>query len=591
LAERLASSALSDADALPHDSDRALAYAFLAQQIQSWGGTDRAERLAALSLKDASASDEVSCRVRILTRALPLLTKILDRPKLLNLARLAESTLAAARADHQMSHDYQLRLLLGATASAWYAAGDADRAVAVASSTADEFVRESAVFAVIQAAAAAGDLDRARAIADSLPSPMGRDRALGRIVATLTGDDDDEHIADLVNAILDRSVYAAALTDWGYRAAKRGDVDAAINLARRAEAIGRSIGDPVAIASLLTPLASVLVATGDTERARAIARRATAAYRSIPEQLRLTSALATLVQVTADAGDDETAVDAARLIKDPHARARAQAHLASIARRDKRDLAVGLVDEAEATAMLIPVQRQRLEAQGAVMTALWIIGEDERAEALARSVTERDQAREPLQPVGPSDLPSSSRPSTEGMESLAAEERDRALTKAVDAVAAAGDFARAEALVGLIGQSWQRTAARISVVVALARAGQHDRAHALARSDGDPSSRRRCLRELADVLADQSAFERAEEVARSIEDDFNRGTALIALARKVDPARAGALLLVPIMHGRLPETVDLLAAVCPEAIEVLTDHLLSEEGQHQVDGARVACEY
>ena len=579
LAERLAGDAASEAGALPGDSDRALLHAFLAQQIKPWGGADRAGRLAALAVGDATAVDAPHHRVETLTKILPLLADILDRAELANLARLAESTLAAARDDHRIPLEHPVRLLLGATASAWYAAGDLDRAVAVATSIVDPLDRESALLRVVGAAAAAGDLDSARALADSLPDPAEKDRALGRIVANLAGVNDDEHSADLVNAIRDRAVHAAALTDWGYRAAQRGDLDTATDLAKRAEAIGRSTGDPAAKARLLTPLVSVLVAAGDMKRARAAARRAAAAYRAAPERHQFNPPLAALVRASAQANDYETAADVARMIKDPHARARALAELASsIGRRDNRDMASGLLSAAETAAMSIPHQRKRLETLRKVMAALWIIGADEAAEALARRMAERDDVSEPPQPPAPPVFLPQYAPAfhtaSQRTSPLVPQERDQALASAVETVAAAGDFERAETLGALIADQRQRATARTRLVLALARAGQHDRAHALARSYEDSLHRSGRLRELADVLADQGAIALAEEVARSIDNDYERVKALITLARKVEPAQARSLLLIPVRHGRLPDIMDLVAVVCPQAVEAIADHLL-----------------
>jgi hypothetical protein len=576
LAERLAGSAESEADTLPTDSDRALLYAFLAQQIESWGGASRSRRLASMAVEQASSLGDPCHRVETLSRIFPLLAKILDREELADLARLAESTLTAAWEDHRITLEQHIPLV-GATASAWYTAGDPDHALAVTNVIADPFNRDSALLWVVGAAASAGNLGSARALVDSFADPAGKDRALGRLVATLIDEDNDEHMADLVNAIQDRACQATALTDWGYRAAKRNDIAAATDLAKRAEAIGRSAGDPDAKARLLTSLVSLLVAAGDIGRARSAARLAMAAYRAIPERLRLDSQLATLVQATIHAGDYDSAAAAARLIKDPHARAEAQADLASsISQRDDRDIAVRLLSAAETTAMAIPQQYRRLEVLRKILTVLWTIREDELAEELTRRMMENDAIIEPSQiaelPVFPTFHAADERTS-----SLVAEERDEALARAVEAVAAAGDFARAETLGGLIVNQRLQAEARTSMVLALAHVGEHDRARALAHSEGHSYRRGRCLSKLADVLAGQGAIELAEEVAYSIEDDFDRSGALIALARKAESARARSLLLFPVRHGMLPDIVDLIAEVCPQAVEVIVDHLLSEE--------------
>ncbi|MGW5667380.1 hypothetical protein [Micromonospora sp. NPDC003776] len=579
LAERLARSSESNASTLPDGSDRALVYAFLAKEFESWGGV-RARPMAALATTEAAASADQFRQVEILTKIIPCLVKVLDRVELANLARLAESTLRTAQDENRFPADHRAHRLLGATALAWYAAGDLDHAAEIARSIVNRFDRESALLGVVGAAAAAGDLSHARALADSLPDPDLKDRAIGRIVANLADESGEEHLADLVNSIRKRSERGAALTDWGYRAAKHGDLNAAIDLADRADAISRSTGDPVAISRLLTPLVSALVAAGETKRAQAAARRAAAAYRSTPEQLRSGSALATLVQAAAQAGDYETAADAAQLIEEPSKRAMAQAQLASsIAQQGGRGMAMSLLEAAEAAAMAIPRQYQRLETLRMILTVLWSIGEDEHADALACRMTEREVS-EPPRSAEPPVRPSFPRDG-ESPSSLAAKKRDQALAEAVEVVAAAGDFARADTLGDLIADERLRAEARTSVVLALARAGQHDHAYVRARSASDSRNRDQGLRQLAQVLAEQGALEVAEDVARTIENDFIRSQGLIALARLVEPARAQRLLLVPVRDGRLPDIVDLVADVCPQAVDTIADHLLIEQDREQ----------
>ncbi|WP_329101509.1 hypothetical protein OG792_21255 [Micromonospora sp. NBC_01699] len=581
LAERMAGRAENEAGSLPSDSDKAFIHAFLAQEIESWGGRDQARRLAALAVTGASTVEGPHHRVDSLTKILPFLDKILDPAELAHLAGLAESTLITARDEDQIPSNYSVPRLISATAVAWYTAGDVDRAVAAATSITDPSERDDAILRVTGAAAAAGDLVSARQLADSLSDPAQTDRALVRIVNNLAGENDEDHLADLVNAVRDRADHAAALTEWGYRVAKRGNLETATDLAKRAEAIGRSTGAPDAKAKLLTPLITALVSVGDTERARAAARQATAAYHSVPEKHRLDSELAALVRATVATGDYETAADATRLIQTPKARVGVQAELASsITRRESRDIAVGLLETAEMAAMSMPGQYERLKALGKILTALWTLGEDARAETLGSRMVARDDISEPSQPARTPVFPVFHAPG-ERVPSPASEQRDQALAKAVEDVAEARDFTRAETLSGFIATPRLQAEARTSLVLALARAGQHDRAHALALSDGGSHYRDRRLSQLADTLTDQGDIDSAEKVARSITDHFYRVKALITLARRVDPAKAQLLLLVPIRHGRLADVMDLITEICPQAIRVLTDHLLSEERAEQ----------
>jgi tetratricopeptide (TPR) repeat protein len=574
LADRLASRAETEADNMPERNDRPFALAFLAHEAKESGDGERAQRLATLAADEASALEDQLNRIDTLTRIVPRLAEILDQSSLAELALLAEMTLNAARGDNQITLERQIRLI-GATAAAWHTAGDRERAVAVTDAVAVPSNRDSALLDLVSVAAAAGDLKHAHALLRSFSDSSGKDSALGRIVNTLTGPNAEEHIAELVDAIQDRERYASALTDWGYRLAKRGDLQAATQLAERAEAVVRSAGDPARRVALLVALLSVLVEADDTERARAAADRALAAYQAVPERWRSDFKLAAFVRASARAGAHHTAASAAQLIRDSDARAKAQIDLAlSIAQEGKRDVAVDLLNAAEKAAMSVPDVRHRLETIRKAIATLWMIGEGEIADALAGRTFDHNGLDEPTEPAEPLRFPTL-RVIGKEPSSLLAKERDQALARAVTQLAADGLFPRAETLTSLIIDQLAQAQARTKVVLAMAKAGHHERARALALSEEQSHRRDSCLRELADTLTDLGAIDQAEEIARSIKDNFQRVEALITLARKVEPVRARSLLAIPLQHGRLPDIMDLVAAACPEAINIIADHLLN----------------
>ncbi|BCJ46108.1 hypothetical protein GCM10010168_50570 [Actinoplanes ianthinogenes] len=576
LADRLARRAETEADNLPERKDRPLTLTFLAQEAEESGDGERAKRLAMRAAEEASALEDRLDRIDTLTRIVPRLAEILDGSRLMRLALLAERTLNAAWRDNQITLEQQIRLV-GAIAGAWYTVGDNERAIAVTDAVDDPSNRDTALLNLVGVAAAAGDLEHAEALLASFSDSSGRDSALGRIVGPLTGPNAEERIADIVNAIQDRERHTSALTDWGYRLAKQGNLRAATELAERAEAAARSTGDPERRAALLVPLMSILIEANDSERAQAVAIRALAAYRAIPERWRSDSKVAAFVRASARAGAHHTAATAARLIKEPNHRAEAQIDLAlSIAQEGERDAAVELLAAAEEAATSIPGEYRRLETLRKAVSTCWMIGEEELAETLTARTFDHNGPNKPTEPTKPPDF-STLRGIDEEPSSLVVKERDQALTQAVAQLAADEQFTRAETLTSLIVGQLAQSQARTKLVLALTKAGHYKRAEALARSNEQSHLRDSCLRELTNTLSDLGAFEQAEKVARSIEDGFHQVKALVALARTVEPAQARSLLAIPLQHGRLPDIMDLVTAACPETINIIADHLLSED--------------
>lgn len=323
------------------------------------------------------------------------------------------------------------------------------------------------------------------------------------------------------------------------------------------------------------PLVLALVTLGDLECARKAARRATLLYQTDQKTDPKISNLEKLARGAALAEDLETAVEVAGLIDDPHRRAAMLIELASSAEgSDKLRLAIGPLAATEEAVKTVRSLPQRTMQK--VLAAWWVLGEDERAESLANWMADNEDAnKSPSSITTPVIWPTFS--STTGREtSHAAQARDEGLAEAVDAVAQAGNFTRAETLVNLIVDAYRQAEARTRLVVALARAGHGDRADALARTGGTSYQRGQSLQQLAEVFVDQGAVGAAELVIRSIEDGFSQARASIAAARKIEPSRAKPFLVSPIRHRRLSEILDLLAMVCPAAVEAIADHMLGD---------------
>ncbi|WP_170292270.1 hypothetical protein [Actinoplanes teichomyceticus] len=577
LADRLADSAVTEVDALTNSGDKALIYGYLASCLNRSGRPDKARQLADHAIREATYVREVQQRAETPTKMVPHLTAIADRTELASLAGLADEALTELRDKKETTPGYVVARLAAAVGSTWYTAGDRDRAVAVISSITDKSDQATAMREVIGSAAEAGDLDYARRLADSLADADDRDRAYDRIVIRAAEKTEDKDLARLVDAINGRATRASALTSWGYRAARRGDKQGATYLAEQAETISRSIDDSRAEFELLVPLVSALAALGDVERAHIAGRRATSLCRADHNRGGRGSTLENLARGAASAEDFGTAVEAAGLIEEPHRRAAVLIELASsIEGRDELHLVIEALAVTEEAAKTEQGPRRHTMLQQ-IMAGWWVLGEDERAESLAAWMTRNENIGKPTSPRLPSPVgfPVFGSAAMSKV-SRAAEGRDQALVKAVEAAARASNFARAEELVDLIVDQNRQGEGRTLLVLALARAGHDDRAYTLAWSGSSAYQRGQCLQQLAEIFAEQGAADAAERAIRSIEDGFRQAQASIAAARKIGPVQARPFLVSPIQQGRLSQVIDLLAAACPEAVFTIADHVLND---------------
>ncbi|WP_320065488.1 hypothetical protein [Micromonospora sp. RTGN7] len=575
LADRLTDSAMAEVDALTNSDDKALIYAYLADGLIRSGRPDRARQVADHAIREAARVHEPRRRIDSLTKIGPFLATIVDRAELASLASLAEAALTDFRDKGEALPDYVLVRLAAAIGSAWYKAGEPERAAAVVNSIVENSDQAKAMLEVIGSAAAAGDLDYARRLADALPDADVRDQAYGRIIVQAADEVDDKDLAGLIDAITNRRKRAAALTSWGYRIARRGDRQTATELAERAETISRSINDSRTELELLVPLVSALVTLGHVESARKTAQRATLLFRMGHKTSPSNLDLEKLARGAALTEDLETALEATELISEPQRQAAMLIELASSTKgTHKLRLAIGPLAAAEKAAK--SGQHLPHRAMQKILTAWWVLGEDERAEALANWMADNEGTDKPSPPITtPVSWPTFSS-TTERKTSLAAQARDQGLAEAVDAVAQAGNFTRAETLINSIVDPYFQAEGRTRLVVSLARAGHGDRADVLARTGGTSYQQGQCLQKLAEIFVEQGATDAAERAIQSIEDGFSQARASIAVARKIEPARAKPFLVSPIRQRRLSEILDLLAMVCPTAVEAIADHMLSD---------------
>ena len=174
------------------------------------------------------------------------------------------------------------------------------------------------------------------------------------------------------------------------------------------------------------------------------------------------------------------------------------------------------------------------------LPAVWAaLGQDARAEALARSITDPYQQAQALQAVAEG-LVQAGRHEQATRIATDAEAVARSITDpgrqawALQAVAAAltqaGRDEQAEALARSITDPDRQAWALQAVAAALTQAGRHEQAEALARSITDPDQQAWALQAVAAALTQAGRHEQAEAVARSITDPDQQAQALQAVA-------------------------------------------------------------
>ena len=522
---------------------------------------------------------------------------------------------AAARSiTERQSRAWALAGVTGALAAAGQrdaagqAAGDAD---AAARSITEPQSRAWALAGVTGALAAAGQHDAAGqaagdadAAARSITEPDSRARALARLARALAAAGQHDAAG---RAAGDADAAARSITDPDSRAWALAEVAYALAAAGQYEPAERVAGDAVAAAGLAAPfyralalaeVACARAAAGQHDAAGRAAGDADAAARSITDPDSRARALAEVACALAASGHQEPAERvagdaeaAARSITDPDSRAR---ELAQTRVRVARELAVGrqldaagrVADDAEATARSIGNPDTRDQALEQVAYALAAAGQDQRAEAVSRDTTTPYMQVRVLADVavvlatnGQHEAARRVAGEAEAVAlSITPDMRSIALSHVVEALLAAGQYERVEALARLIteldGQPWKladtamklaaagqqeaaermaghaevaarsitnpyylQAQAMVQVAWALAAAGQHERAEATARSITDPDSLAEALAGVARTLAAAGQREAAggmagdaEVAARSITDPDSQAQAMVQVA-------------------------------------------------------------
>ncbi|GAA1652860.1 hypothetical protein [Actinoplanes couchii] len=549
-AQRLLGEALDVADLVPHGAERSRVYTVLALESRSWQPGDEPAHLASRAVDEATGIADPTVKVEALATVAKRLADMVAPGVSISNDQLAE----AVRGNEPTVGS------LSAMALAWYTAGDADQAIAVADLASSRADRHDVLRAVIAAAAAADDFDCARSIAESITDVLARDRAIARIASQLRRAEDT--LEELVQSIQDPATRASALTGWGYRAASRGDRKAATALAARAEATARSALDNAEKAQLLTRLVPALVTLGSVERARKAAAQAHQAFRSLAARSHLDPVMAELVRAAAEVGVPGTSLAVARLMNAPRIRAEALCALATTVttpdhRAEMREILAAAEQDAAGP--------ERSRTLRMILTALWVTGESAAARELAHRLTVIDDGRRLVRasmPTFPAPQPA---------------DPEKALVEAVAVLAEKGAFDRAGALVHEVILPNRRDEAHTALAKALARAGQYSQARSCVDRIQLSHRRDRAIAALAGILVEQGSAGMAEELAGMIAGEFERARTMLALAPKVESDRARRLLLVAVRHGELRNAVELLSALSPDSIRAVADELLGPD--------------
>jgi hypothetical protein len=273
-------------------------------------------------------------------------------------------------------------------------------------------------------------------------------------------------------------------------------------------------------------LPALWVRLGQPQRGEALAR-------GITDSSAQAYALSAVAEGLAKAGQWDRAEQTARSITSLALRAEALTQVAQALAEVNRDRAVALATEAEQIAhritdpdLHVDAQALRQAVRTVVAKALAAVGEWDRAEQIARSITRLNYRAEGLSGVA---------------QALAEVDHDRAVALATDA----------EQTISSITDPGSHGQTLRAVAEALATVGQRDRAVALATEaeqiahrNTDPEAQAWRLQTVVQILAIVGQWDRAEQIARSIANLALRAEALTQVAEalaEVNHDRAIAL--------------------------------------------------
>ena len=157
----------------------------------------------------------------------------------------------------------------------------------------------------------------------------------------------------------------------------------------------------------------------------------------------------------------------------------------------------------------------------------------------------------------------------------------RALAAVAQAIATTGDTDRAETVARSITNPFGQARALAAVAQAIATTGDTDRAETVARSITDPFQQAQALAAVAAAIATTGDTDRAEAMARSITNPFGQAQALAAVAEAIattsDAGQTGRFIaqVLAVMPWQTPLPV--LAKHQPRVVLACVDELSGNE--------------
>ena len=431
----------------------------------------------------------------------------------------------------------------------------ADEAEQLAHAIEGDWSQAEALFNLATAAVQAGDYERAERLSRTIKIPEWMAAALGGLAGALAAMDSlrARRLADeaekLVRSITDPGPRDAALQRLATTMAAIGDIDHAEQLVRSIEPSSW----PQATA--LRAVVAALARSGRYSQAKQLADSITCLRSRL-------GALADLVKALAEADPDwsgRVADEAQQLAK-----AEEEAQQLAPGSRDLRPLVVGLAEIAAALAATDRDRSHRLadkaeqfarqaadpgpEVTLVSLAAALAAADPDRARRLAEEAEQlaRDDAHA-WSPTVPAELAKALAHADDhecAVELISMipdrDARTQAMTELAVVVANAGEYNRAERLIGTITGSGDWATEKLAA--ALAHAGEYDRAERLIGTITGPRPRRTAKRELSTALSKAGQFNRAEQLARTIVHSWHRNVALsdlaVALARYGESDRA-----------------------------------------------------
>ncbi|SFF84710.1 hypothetical protein SAMN05421678_102382 [Actinopolymorpha cephalotaxi] len=409
-----------------------------------------------------------------------------------------------------------------ALAQATAAVGDIEQAVHLAHSISDVPRRDRALTTTAEAVARAGNLDRALEVAKSVSDVTQQSVALFLVAKVAIGVGDIEQVKRISGLIEDpayktKAFYLPSRVNSGRSG---GNTQPAQTVrVTDSDDDATSADEPIAppTDSSLTPFelserlvgrALILVHDRNIEQAAKVVE-------SISVPVLRVRALATLSRASASNGD----VDAAR----------------------------ELVDRALVMVDMTPQGSYRDSALNEVLHQLVAIGESERAERLAATISN---------PVL----------------------RHRALSTIASAIALSGNILSAEGTARRISDGQLRAKTLASIVEVAVSSGEMTDAERIVFSIAAPASRARALGVVTQGWASKGNMQRSETVASEITDPIERSKTLSDLAVNYPSDRSHHLLAQALVIGHWSTCLRALARIRPDLITVIGAEFLHANG-------------